>query len=445
MALDIVILAAGKGTRMRSNKPKVLHRLAGKTLLGHVIDTALGLKPESITVVVGHEADRVKEEFNHLSLNFAMQKEQLGTGHAVKQALEYVKNDNDVLILYGDVPLIQLETLQQLLSLGASVSLLTAELSTPVGYGRIVRKNGYVQAIVEQKDASKDELEITEINTGIMAVKADTLNQYLPRLSSDNAQKEYYLTDLIAMSKADNIPVEAVKISDFEQTLGVNDRIQLAEVERIYRHNQASSLMKSGVTLVDPARLDVRGKLVCGSDVIIEPNVIFEGDVYLADGVLIEANCIIRDTKIAEHTIVYSHSIIEQSNVGKDVKIGPYARIRPQTRLEDGSKVGNFVEIKKSAIGKGAKVNHLSYVGDSDIGSKANIGAGTITCNYDGENKYKTTIGDGAFVGSNSALVAPVSIGAKATVAAGSTVTKNVPENALVVARSKQFIKENWK
>lgn len=446
MALDIVILAAGKGSRMKSNKPKVLHPVAGQPMLSHVITAAKALQPASITIVIGHEAEQIKAHYStDQSLLWVEQTEQLGTGHAVLQALGNVEDENDVLVLYGDVPLISTTTLSALMAEKSPVKLLTAIMDEPFGYGRIVRKSGEVVAIVEQKDANEQQLEIIEINTGILSAPGAFLKSVLPTLSANNAQGEYYLTDIIGAAAAANIAISGVHPSHNYETLGVNDRVQLADVERIYQHNQALVLLKAGVTLTDPARLDIRGTVTCGSDVVVEPNVIFEGEVRLADGVIIEANCIVKNSQIGKNTRILSHSVIDKATIKENANIGPFARIRPGTCVENDAKIGNFVETKNTVLGEGAKINHLSYVGDTTVGSKANVGAGTITCNYDGVNKHKTTIGAGAFIGSNSALVAPVIIGDNATIAAGSTITTEVPSEALSVARSKQRNIDAWK
>lgn len=445
MALDIIILAAGKGSRMKSNKPKVLHELAGVALLGHVIATSRELSPASITVVIGHEAGQVREYFADAEdIQWVEQTEQLGTGHAVLQAIPALNPEHDALVLYGDVPLIKPETLTSLLALSAPLKLLTAIAENPFGYGRIVREGEEIVAIVEEKDANAQEKAINEINTGILAAPVGFLQQQLPKLSSDNAQAEYYLTDIVGVAAANSVAIEAAHPASETETLGVNDRCQLATVERIYQHNLAQTLMKAGVAISDPNRIDIRGTLTCGAGVYIDPNVIFEGDVILGDGVTIESNTIIRDSEIAAGTQVLSHSVIEGAKVARQVAIGPFARLRPGSELKDGSKVGNFVEMKKSSLGAGAKINHLSYVGDAIVGDAANVGAGTITCNYDGVNKHKTEIGAGAFIGSNSSLVAPVSIGNGATVGAGSVITNNVDENHLAVARAKARTIKDW-
>ncbi|WOX03994.1 bifunctional UDP-N-acetylglucosamine diphosphorylase/glucosamine-1-phosphate N-acetyltransferase GlmU [Microbulbifer pacificus] len=446
MAIDIVILAAGKGTRMRSDLPKVLHPIGGVPMLGRVIDAAKALGDVEITVVIGHGAERVRERFVDSGVQFVEQTEQLGTGHAVAQAIPYFREGATVLVLYGDVPLVKTATLQNLLQASNSgPALLSVVMDDPSGYGRIVRdQSGQVQAIVEQKDADAATLEIDEINTGILAAPADLLAQWLPELSNNNAQGEYYLTDVIARSVRENIAVTGVVADDPVEVAGVNSRAQQAELERALQWDNAAALMAAGVTLLDPARFDLRGSLSCGADVSIDINCIFEGDVSLGDGVQIGPNCLLKNCQLAAGTVVEANSIIEDATVGEACTIGPFARLRPGTELASGAKVGNFVETKKAKIGRGSKVNHLSYIGDAEVGEDVNIGAGTITCNYDGVNKSKTTIRDRAFIGSNSALVAPVEIGAGATVGAGSTITREVSADELAVARGKQRNISGW-
>ncbi|MBY6190854.1 bifunctional UDP-N-acetylglucosamine diphosphorylase/glucosamine-1-phosphate N-acetyltransferase GlmU [Microbulbifer agarilyticus] len=446
MAIDVVILAAGKGTRMRSNLPKVLHPIGGVPMLERVINAAKGLGDVSITVVIGHGADLVRERCADSGVQFVEQTEQLGTGHAVAQAIPNFRKGATVLVLYGDVPLVKTATLQSLLEASASgPALLSVVMDDPSGYGRIVRdESGAVQAIVEQKDADADTLKITEINTGILAAPADLLAQWLPELSNNNAQGEYYLTDVIARSVSENIAVTGVIADDPNEVAGVNSRAQQAELERALQAENAEDLMAAGVTLLDPARLDVRGTLACGADVSIDINCVFEGDVTLGDGVKIGPNCLLKNCQLAAGTVLEANSIIEDASVGEACTIGPFARLRPGTELANGAKVGNFVETKKAKIGLGSKVNHLSYVGDAEVGEGVNIGAGTITCNYDGVNKSKTIIGDGAFIGSNSALVAPVTIGSGATIGAGSTITREVSADELAVARGKQRNIGGW-
>lgn len=445
--LDIVILAAGKGTRMKSSLPKVLHPVAGTPLLQHVINTAAQLDSGTFHLVVGHGADQVRHAVTCYNANWVEQREQLGTGHAVMQALPALQSGGKVLILFGDVPLISVATLENLLVClqPQSLALLTVNLQDPTGYGRIVRDHQHqVSAIVEQKDATAEQLAINEINTGVMAVHTADLQRWLPVLGCDNAQQEYYLTDIIAMARADGLAINTSQPLAEHEILGINNRQQQAQVERIYQQLQAERLMQEGVTLLDPARFDCRGQLEVGHDVVIDINCVFEGRVKLGNNVRIGANCCIKDSTIASNTEIKPNSVIEGSSVGEACDIGPFARLRPGTELATKAKIGNFVETKKSVIGEGSKVNHLSYIGDARIGKGANIGAGTITCNYDGVNKFKTDIGDGAFIGSNSSLVAPVSIGAGATVGAGSTINKPVEANELAVARGKQRNIQNW-
>ncbi|WP_078085429.1 bifunctional UDP-N-acetylglucosamine diphosphorylase/glucosamine-1-phosphate N-acetyltransferase GlmU [Microbulbifer mangrovi] len=446
MTIDVVILAAGKGTRMRSDLPKVLHPIAGVPMLGRVIDTAKSLGDVAITVVIGHGAELVRERFADSGVQFVEQSEQLGTGHAVAQAIPNFRTGSTVLVLYGDVPLVKATTLQHLLKASSSgPALLSVVMDDPSGYGRIVRdESDKVLAIVEQKDADAETLRITEINSGILAAPADLLTQWLPELSNDNAQGEYYLTDVIARSVSENIDVIGVIADDPDEVAGVNSRAQQAELERALQRELAEALMVSGVTLLDPARIDIRGQLECDSDVSIDINCIFEGRVKLGAGVKIGPNCLLKNCELAAGTVLEANSIVEDAMVGEACTVGPFARLRPGTELANGAKVGNFVETKKAKIGLGSKVNHLSYIGDAEVGEGVNIGAGTITCNYDGVNKSKTVIGDGAFIGSNSALVAPVEIGAGATVGAGSTITREVSADELAVARGKQRNISGW-
>jgi bifunctional UDP-N-acetylglucosamine pyrophosphorylase/glucosamine-1-phosphate N-acetyltransferase len=446
--LEVVILAAGQGTRMRSVLPKVLHSLAGKALVHHVIDTAGALHAAAIHTVIGHGAEQVQQQLQQLPTRWILQEKQLGTGHAVAQAMPAVADDSIVLVLYGDVPLVQTQTLQKLLAAvhEKQMALLTVELPDPTGYGRILRDaNHRITAIVEQKDASAEQLKIREVNTGILAAPAKLLKQWLPQLSANNAQGEYYLTDIIGLAVQQGIAVEAQQPQSPQEVQGVNNRLQLSELERHHQKNIAEQLMTNGVTLADPARIDVRGSLQTGRDVFIDINCVFEGDVTLGDNVYIGPNCVIRDAEIATGVEIKSHSNIDGATIGIGAVIGPFARLRPGTELAPNAHIGNFVETKKTYIGAGSKVNHLTYVGDCTIGEKANIGAGTITCNYDGVNKFETKIGDGAFIGSNSSLVAPVSIGKNATIAAGSVITTDVPDEQLGVARGKQRNIDGWK
>ena len=448
MALKVVILAAGKGTRMRSKLPKVLQPLAQKSLLQHVIDTAESLNSDSIITVIGHGAELVEQCVTGDNLNFVMQEQQLGTGHAVQMAAPVVCDDDTVLILYGDVPLTSIETLHDLLSLVSSdnpLALLTINLLNPAGYGRIVRdQHLVVQAIVEQKDASDEQLLITEVNTGIMAVKGQQLIKWLSLLSSDNAQGEYYLTDIIAMAVADGFSVQTTQPNSEIEVLGVNDKVQLQDLERRYQKQQAIELMQAGVTLVDANRIDIRGDVTALADVQIDVNCILEGQVRLDENVTIGANCILKNVTVATGTVIHPFSHLEDCMVGQNCVIGPYARLRPGTELGNEAKIGNFVETKKAIIGEGSKINHLSYIGDTNMGCDVNIGAGTITCNYDGVNKHQTIIGDRVFVGSDSQLVAPVTIGDDATIGAGSTITKDAAASQLTLSRSKQLTIPSW-
>ncbi|MFY0663634.1 MAG: bifunctional UDP-N-acetylglucosamine diphosphorylase/glucosamine-1-phosphate N-acetyltransferase GlmU [Natronospirillum sp.] len=444
MSVHIVILAAGQGTRMKSKLPKVLHPLAGTPMVQHVVDTARQLGSE-ITLVVGHGADAVRAQFADQPVRFVTQAEQLGTGHAVAQALPHIQADQRVLILYADVPLIQPEALKPLLT-GADASgltLLTATLDNPAGYGRIVREKQSIAAIVEQKDATSEQLLIQEINTGIMAVPGDWLQKALPRLDNSNAQNEYYLTDLVAMAVQDGLAVNGVQADDLIATQGVNNRVQLAALEREYQRRRVEELMLQGVTVIDPARLDLRGPVESGTDNHIDVNVILD-TVTLGSNVTIGANCIIRRSHIADGAVILDNTLIEDAIVGPAAQVGPFARLRPGTELAAKAKVGNFVEVKKAHIGEGAKVNHLTYVGDARVGAGANIGAGTITCNYDGVNKFLTVIGAGAFIGSNSTLIAPVTIGDGGYVGAGSVISKDAPAQQLTLARAKQLTLSKW-
>ncbi len=447
-AISVVVLAAGKGTRMKSNLAKVLHPVAGKPMLHHVLDTAKQVKAEHIHVVYGHGAETVLNASKSYQVQWHLQEEQLGTGHAVNQAIPVISDENVVLVLYGDVPLLKAETLETLLALVNSnqMAVLTVNLTDPTGYGRIIRNDsGQACAIVEHKEATKEQQKIREVNTGIMAVPAKNLKAWLNKLDNRNAQGEFYLTDIIAMAVADDFGI-ATHITDDElEVEGVNDRVQQAKLERHYQYLQATSLMKQGVTLLDPNRLDIRGSLTCGHDVVIDVNVIIEGEVTLGDGVYLGANTIVRDSKIAQNSRIEANCVIEKSVIGESATIGPFARLRPQTHLSKNVHVGNFVEIKKSFLAENTKAGHLSYLGDANIGKNVNIGAGTITCNYDGANKHLTTIEDGVFVGSDTQLIAPVTIGKNATIAAGTTVTSDVSENKLVISRVKQKQLSNWK
>ncbi len=448
MSLNIVILAAGKGTRMRSKLPKVLHKIANKPLVEHVINTAGQLNPEKIIVVYGHGGEIVPTKLAHLDVTWVEQTEQLGTGHAVEQALPHCATGSSVLVLYGDVPLTRLETLTNLCKItmeSGKVGLLTAVLENPTGYGRIVRDAAAkVQRIVEQKDANESQKSITEINTGIVSARKNDLDRWLAQLENNNAQGEFYLTDIIALAVADGIEVNTSHAEHLWEVAGINDKRQLADLERQYQLLQAQALMVAGVTLADPQRIDVRGELTAGLDVTVDVNCIFEGDVNLADDVTIGPNCLIINSSLGAGVVVFANSIIENANIGARCHIGPFARIRPGTELSSGVKIGNFVEIKKAIIAEDSKVNHLSYIGDTVMGKNVNIGAGTITCNYDGANKFVTTIEDNVFVGSDTQLVAPVVIAEGATIGAGSTITCDVPASKLTLSRTKQTTINNW-
>ncbi|HEB98984.1 MAG TPA: UDP-N-acetylglucosamine diphosphorylase/glucosamine-1-phosphate N-acetyltransferase [Thiotrichales bacterium] len=445
--MEIVILAAGQGTRMRSTLPKVLHPLAGRPLLEHVIGTARQLEARAIHVVYGHGGELVRERLGGLDVNWVEQAEQLGTGHAVAQAMPAVGDDARVLVLYGDVPLIGADTLRRLAEVAADgLGLLTAELDDPTGYGRILRDGeGRVVGIVEHKDASPEQLAIREINTGFLAAAAADLRRWLGALSNDNAQGEYYLTDIVGMATAEGLPVNAVSPGAIDEILGVNDRVQLAHLERAFQRREAERLMRAGTTLLDPARFDLRGSLQAGCDVTIDVNCVFEGEVVLGDEVRIGPNCLLRNVQVADRVEIQANSVIEDAVIGADARIGPFARIRPGTRLAEQVHIGNFVEVKNADIGAGSKVNHLSYIGDADIGSRVNVGAGTITCNYDGAYKHRTVIGDDAFIGSDTQLVAPVKVGAGATIGAGTTLTKDAPPGELTLSRVPQQTRKGWK
>ncbi|MCY1417674.1 Bifunctional protein GlmU [compost metagenome] len=447
MSLDIVILAAGQGTRMRSALPKVLHPVAGNSMLGHVIHSARQLAPQGIHVVIGHGAEAVRQRLAADDLNFVLQDQQLGTGHAVAQALPQLSADT-VLILYGDVPLIEVDTLKRLLQkvTPEQLGLLTVNLADPTGYGRIVRDSeGKVCSIVEHKDASDAQKAINEGNTGILAVPGKLLGDWLGRLSNENAQGEYYLTDVIAMAVADGLVVATEQPLDPMEVQGANDRRQLAELERHYQQREARRLMALGVTLRDPARFDVRGEVTVGRDVLIDINVVLEGRVHIEDDVVIGPNCVIKDSTLRKGVVIKANSHIEGAIMGEGSDAGPFARLRPGSVLEARAHVGNFVELKNAHLGEGAKAGHLSYLGDAEIGARTNIGAGTITCNYDGANKFKTVLGEDVFIGSNNSLVAPVDILAGATTAAGSTITQEVPAGQLAIGRARQKNIEGWK
>ncbi len=446
--LEILILAAGKGTRMRSDLPKVLHRLAGKPLLGHVVDTAHALGAAQTCVVYGFGGEAVPQAMADDKLTFVLQAEQHGTGHAVKQALPRLADEGVTLVLYGDVPLTRTSTLQPLVAAAQAgkLGLLTVNLAHPDGYGRIVRDaDGRVRRIIEHKDATPAERAIHEVNTGILAVATRHLRQWIGELKNDNAQGEYYLTDVIALAVRDGVTVETHQPAHEWEVLGVNSKAQLAELERIHQGEIAQALLDVGVTLMDPARLDVRGTLTCGRDVVIDVNCVFEGHVELADGVQVGANCVLRNVKIAAATRIDAFTLIDEAVIGEANRLGPFSRIRPGTTLARDVHVGNFVEIKNSQIDDGSKINHLSYVGDTTMGKKVNIGAGTITCNYDGANKHRTVIEDDVFVGSDTQLVAPVTVGRGATLGAGTTLTRDAPAGELTLSRAKQLTINGWK
>ncbi|KFZ30977.1 bifunctional N-acetylglucosamine-1-phosphate uridyltransferase/glucosamine-1-phosphate acetyltransferase [Pseudidiomarina salinarum] len=447
MSLSVVVLAAGKGTRMRSALPKVLHPIAHKPMVQHVIDTATELSPATTHVIYGHGGEALRNALTGQPLNFVEQAEQKGTGHAVQQVVPHLGDNEQVLILYGDVPLTRLSTLQKLIEAanGTELALLTVTLPDPTGYGRIIRnEQGAVLGIVEQKDASLEQRQITEVNTGIMVAQSAALKRWLANLSDDNAQGEYYLTDIVAMASEEGVKIATAQPAVINEVEGANNRVQLATLERAYQQRQAEHLMLNGATLMDPARIDVRGEVQVGSDVVIDVNVIFEGQVELGDGVVIESNCILRNCRIGANSRVRSHTVIDDATLAENCSVGPFARLRPGADLAEGAQIGNFVEIKKTRMGKGSKASHLTYLGDAEIGEGVNIGAGTITCNYDGVNKHITRIDDGAFVGSNSSLVAPVRIGKSATVGAGSTVTKDIEDGELGIARGKQKNISGW-
>ncbi len=445
MTTRLIVLAAGKGTRMKSAMPKVLHRLAGKPLLGHVLDTGLELNPTSITVVIGHGADQVRETIKQ-PVRWALQSEQLGTGHAVREGMDGIDDNDTVLITYGDVPLTRASTYQSLLDVcdDNTIGLLTLMMEDPTGYGRILREGGAVVGVVEQKDATHDQLGIPEVNAGVVAIKGGNLRNLLSRITNKNAQGEYYLTDIHALAVKDGLSIKTVHPQDGWETDGVNSRSQLARLERIHQKHLAEHLMDNGATLADPARIDIRGTLKTGTDVLIDVNCVFEGDCVLGNNVKIGQNCLISGSVIADNTTILANCVLDNAEVGSDSTVGPFARLRPGTKTERGIRIGNFVETKNALVGEGSKINHLSYVGDAKLGKNVNVGAGTITCNYDGANKHQTTIGDNAFIGSNSALVAPVAISDGVTIGAGSTITRNVPANRLSVTRAQQTDIENW-
>ena len=446
--LHVVILAAGQGTRMKSALPKVLHAVGGKPLLEHVIQTAMKLNAKSLHVVYGHGGELVKQQLTHYDVNWVLQDKQLGTGHAVEQAMPSVPDDESVLILYGDVPLIKQATLKMLIDAARqdALGLLTANLPDSTGYGRIVRNDaGEVVKIVEEKDANDEQRSIKEINTGMLALSSSKLKGWLDQLENNNAQGEYYLTDVIGMAALENVSINTVQPGSLFEIEGVNNKKQLSELERAYQQEQAEKLMLQGVTIRDPARFDLRGELEVGQDVIIDVNVVIEGKVTLGNGVTIEPNNLIINSSIADDSTIHSNCVVEYSTIGKSCEIGPFARVRPDTNLAEQVKIGNFVETKKANIAFGSKVNHLSYIGDTEMGSDVNVGAGTITCNYDGAYKHKTVIGNNVFIGSDTQLVAPVEVGDGATIGAGSTITHDVPKGELTLSRSPQKTRAGWK
>ena len=445
--LLVVVLTAGKGVRMRSALPKVLHPLAGRPLLAHVLDTARALKAQRIVVVHGHGAEAVRAAFPDAGIAWALQPEQLGTGHAVQQAMPHLEAGGDVLVLYGDVPLVREATLRRLLEAAREgLAVLTVELDDPAGYGRVLRDQaGRVARIVEHKDASPSERAVREVNAGFYALSAPRLAGWLKKITNRNAQKEYYLTDIVALAVAEDVPVIGVRAEDEWEVAGVNSRRELAALERRYQKQAAERLLDEGVTLADPARIDVRGALQCGRDVSIDVNCVFEGRVTLADGVRVGANCVLRDVTVGAGTEVFAFSHLDSSVVGARCRIGPYARLRPGADLADEVHIGNFVEIKASRLGAASKANHLAYIGDAELGARVNVGAGTITCNYDGAEKHRTVIEDDCFIGSDATLVAPVRIARGSYIGAGSTISKDTPPGQLTVARAKQVSVPGWK
>lgn len=445
-SMSVVILAAGKGTRMYSDLPKVLHPLAGKPMVQHVIDAAMKLGAQQVHLVYGHGGELLQKTLTDPALNWVLQAEQLGTGHAMQQAAPHFADDEDVLMLYGDVPLISVDTLQRLLAAKpqGGIGLLTVKLNNPSGYGRIVREHGDVVGIVEHKDANDTQREINEINTGILVANGRDLKRWLSLLDNNNAQGEFYITDIIALAHADGKKIAAVHPARLSEVEGVNNRLQLAALERVYQSEQAEKLLLAGVMLLDPARFDLRGELTHGRDITIDTNVIIEGHVTLGDRVRIGTGCVLKNCVIGDDSEISPYSVLEDSRLDAGCTVGPFARLRPGAELAEGAHVGNFVEIKKARLGKGSKAGHLSYLGDAEIGSGVNIGAGTITCNYDGANKFKTIIGDDVFVGSDTQLVAPVTVANGATIAAGTTVTRDIAENELVLSRVKQVHVQGW-
>ena len=446
--VNFVILAAGKGTRMRSSLPKVLHKLSGRSMLGHVVAAVESLGKAKKIIVTGHGAEQVEQQFKSPTTIFIQQKEQLGTGHAVHMAVPELCSDAVVIVLYGDVPLIRPATIQKILAVvtESTMGLLTINLDQPTGYGRIVRNTkGDITEIIEQKDASVEQLKITEVNTGVLALQSSQLSDWLPKITNNNAQGEYYLTDLVAIARKAGVEIISVNPESATEVEGVNNRVQLSQLERAHQRQLAEVLMESGTSLADPARFDQRGELSAGTDNFIDINCVFNGSVTIGSNVSIGANCQISDSTIGDGVSILPNTIIESSVVGDRAVVGPFARLRPGTKMESDTKVGNFVETKKTLVGKGSKINHLSYVGDAQLGENVNIGAGTITCNYDGVSKHKTDLGDGVFVGSNSTLVAPIKVDKGGFIAAGSTVTTEVPSDSLAVGRAKQRNIKGWK
>ncbi|AAP96302.1 Bifunctional GlmU protein [[Haemophilus] ducreyi 35000HP] len=443
---SVVILAAGKGTRMYSDLPKVLHPIAGKSMVKHVIDTVKQMDAKQIHLVYGHGGDLLKTHLKTEPLNWVLQAEQLGTGHAMQQAATFFADDENILMLYGDTPLITAQTLTRLIAAKPAngIALLTVELADPTGYGRIIRQNGSVVAIVEQKDASPTQLTICEVNTGVMVASGASFKKWLSRLNNQNAQGEYYITDIIAMANQEGYSVQAVQANTLMEVEGANNHLQLAALERFYQQTQAEKLLLSGVSLMDPHRFDLRGSLQYGKDIQIDVNVILEGEVKLGNRVRIGAGCILKNCVVGDDVDIKPYSVFENAIIGNKAQVGPFARLRPGAKLEAESHVGNFVEIKNAHIGKGSKVNHLAYVGDAEVGENCNLGAGVITCNYDGANKFKTTIGNNVFVGSDVQLIAPVNIADGATIGAGATITKNIAENELVISRVPQRHIQGW-
>ena len=447
MALSVIILAAGQGKRMKSDLPKVLQPLAGRALLSHVITAAAKLSPSSVHVVYGHGGEQVRAALSAEQVSWVLQAEQKGTGHAVMQAMPEIPASDQVLVLYGDVPLVRAETLSALVAAAddKTLSILSVRLPDPTGYGRVLRDNaGSVYRIVEQKDATRKELAVNEVNTGLLCAPAGALAGWLSNLKNDNAQGEYYLTDIVASAVRQGFKVNAIAAPTIPEVLGINDKVQLAEVEAEYRRQRAHELMIAGVTLTDPGRIDIRGEVTVGRDVTIEPNVMLSGRVVLGNRVRIGAGCVLSDVEIGDDTEVHPYCVLAEAKVGSNCVVGPYARLRPGTHLSDAAHVGNFVELKNTTLGVGSKANHLTYLGDADVGAKVNVGAGTITCNDDGANKWRTVIEDGAFIGSGSMLVAPITVGANATVGAGSTLTRAAPRDSLTLERSRQQTISRW-